>query len=271
MKATIVPADKREAIALRLWAKADRSAGDSACWPWKSAVDAKGNARFSLNRSNELAARIVYALQHQEGVPVGAMVTHDCGNAACVNPAHLKLSSSSVGVRKRRHRGSLIKRSARPSREEIAARRFWSHVDVIGPDNCWPWSLAKHGRGYGAVTIGGRTFTSHRVAFCLAHGFDLHRLSRQLLVCHTCDNRVCCNPEHLFLGEAVDNTRDMIRKGRKALQTGEDASSAKLSRADVEEIRQRRSVDGESWASLGRTFGVTAPAVRAAAIGVTWK
>jgi hypothetical protein len=51
---------------------------------------------------------------------------------------------------------------------------------------------------------------AHRVSLLIASGpFDM-----RLLVCHRCDNPSCVRPEHLFLGDAVDNMQDMSRKGR---------------------------------------------------------
>jgi hypothetical protein len=59
-----------------------------------------------------------------------------------------------------------------------------------------------------------------------------------LCVCHHCDNPPCVNPEHLFLGTQADNMRDMITKGRRARQTGENAPGRKLTAEQVEEIRK---------------------------------
>jgi hypothetical protein len=88
------------------------------------------------------------------------------------------------------------------------ADRFWSHVKVGQPDECWPWTGELAGMGYGRFRIGDRSIGAHRVAFILVNG------TLENLACHRCDNRPCCNPAHLFDGDYVANARDMCNKGR---------------------------------------------------------
>lgn len=90
------------------------------------------------------------------------------------------------------------------------AERFWLKVDkTAGPDGCWPW-LGSVRKGYGAFSVRGRCLTASRVAWALEAGTD----PTERFVCHRCDNPLCCNPAHLFLGTASDNQIDMLRKGR---------------------------------------------------------
>lgn len=111
-------------------------------------------------------------------------------------------------------------------------RRFISdNVEIDPVTKCWNWTGAIHHVGYGVMRIPGRSAVSvHRVSFQLWKGIPKHRC-----VCHTCDNRKCCNPKHLFSGSHRDNTKDSIRKGRWPV--GERSSQSKLTRRQVELIR----------------------------------
>jgi hypothetical protein len=79
------------------------------------------------------------------------------------------------------------------------AERFWSKVDMCGPNECWPWTgagwSAKGGRsGHIRIYVEGapRNTAASRVAWELAHG----PIPSGLFVCHHCDNPPCVNPAH---------------------------------------------------------------------------
>lgn len=93
---------------------------------------------------------------------------------------------------------------------EAHADRFWEKVAKGEPDECWNWTSTVIATGYGHFWFN-RTFVrAHRVAKYLTDG----KLSTEICVLHTCDNRACCNPAHLFTGTYRDNAVDMREKGR---------------------------------------------------------
>lgn len=121
-----------------------------------------------------------------------------------------------------------------------------------GANGCLLWTRATFGSaGYGAVWHDGRTQGAHRVAYELANG----PIPTSMLVRHKCDVRRCVNPEHLELGTYADNAQDCVARDRKA--TGEYSANARLSDADVAEIRETYASGAWTQRALARRYGVT--------------
>ena len=89
--------------------------------------------------------------------------------------------------------------------------KFWDKVVISGEDECWEWTGARDRGGYGSFTHKGVTLKAHRVSWV---EFNKKEVPSGLYVCHSCDNRLCVNPAHLWIGTAKDNTQDMMKKGR---------------------------------------------------------
>ena len=147
--------------------------------------------------------------------------------------------------------------------------RFWSHVNVRGPDECWPWTAAiKKQNGYGCFVTKEGLYLAHRIAYRIHHQDD----PGVLLVCHHCDNPPCCNGAHLFKGTDKDNSDDRIAKGRSGIRPcGESHGRVKLTENDVLEIRKLWNKELRNSKSLSKQFGVTQSTIRAAASRKSWK
>lgn len=86
---------------------------------------------------------------------------------------------------------------------------------IIDERGCWLWQGTLGLTGYGQTNYRGQTTTIHRVMYKLVNKIEL---SKKQYVCHHCDVRNCCNPEHMFVGTQFDNMADSVRKGRHAEQ-----------------------------------------------------
>lgn len=119
--------------------------------------------------------------------------------------------------------------------EDPILKRFISKINICSDDECWLWLASRSKNGYGQFSLNDTMVKAHRVAYFLNHGeLPLYNNEgEELIVCHSCDIKICCNPKHLFLGTFRNNTMDMLSK-----QRGKGQFSAKLSAKNIQLIRE---------------------------------
>jgi len=165
---------------------------------------------------------------------------------------------------------------------------FQSSYRVNEVSGCWEWAGNTNPKGYG---------TFHRGGYQLAHRWAYATLKapipRGLCVCHTCDNRACVNPDHLWVGTQQENIADMIAKGRDLkyvgprpwvakfgdenpsrthrhrMPRGEQTNTAKLTAGDVLEIRRIGSSVPQT--ELAARYGVSQVNIGCVLLRKTWK
>lgn len=146
---------------------------------------------------------------------------------------------------------------------------LWLKVkNVPISESCIEWDRTRQSKcdGYGQVLFEGRLWLTHRLSFHLHRG----EIVPGMCVCHSCDNKACYNPLHLFLGTRVDNMQDCLSKGRFYRAAGELSRNAHLTESDVKEIRQARRYKGY-LTDLSAKYQVSKSAIADAMKGRTWK
>lgn len=76
---------------------------------------------------------------------------------------------------------------------------------------CLEWTGSVNASGYGRVYVDGKLVYTHRYAYEQAKG----EIPAGSVIRHTCDNRRCCNPDHLIVGTPAENYADMRERGRE--------------------------------------------------------
>lgn len=118
---------------------------------------------------------------------------------------------------------------------------FWSRIAKT-EHGCWEWDKPGKG-GYGTFSYLGTDWLPHRFAYTLVKGEI--PAGKVNAICHTCDNRRCCNPDHLYLGDDSTNQIDKVRRNR--------APQAKLTQSDALVIR----LDQRPMKVIAKEYGVT--------------
>jgi hypothetical protein len=151
--------------------------------------------------------------------------------------------------------------------------RFWAKVEIVDDeDSCWPWTRGVHPEGYGIFQWTPPGETKSRASYASRVALYLVTGVLPVVACHTCDNRPCCRPKHLYDGTHQTNGADKAARGRgcgKPDQHGQNNDSAVLTDAIVVEAR-RRSKAGETQRAIAESLGFRQPTLAYAIQGKTW-
>ncbi|PCJ39145.1 MAG: hypothetical protein COA71_14610 [SAR86 cluster bacterium] len=228
----------------------------STCHWWLGAPNKKGCSSFRIKGAKETVHRIAYKF-YKGPIPDGLCVSQTCKNRLCVNPQHLTLRTKDE-VRK-----SGIP-TIRKNHSKTLQERFEDKIELIPFSTCHWWIGVEGARGYGVVKVQGEQVSTHRFAYELYKG----PIPKDLCVLHHCDNKLCCNPQHLFLGTIADNNRDKCEKDRQT--KGEENGDAKLTTEEVLEIRSLRS-KGYTCQSIGDMYDICRQHVSSICRKKAWK
>lgn len=136
--------------------------------------------------------------------------------------------------------------------------------------DCWLWVGAKMGSGYGVMRDSDQSMQgAHRISYKLYKG----DIPKDKIICHTCDNKSCVNPDHLFLGTQSDNMQDMHKKGRANFggrnQTGKNNNAVKVTEDQVITIKKLHKQKIKQ-ADIAKITGVSRPNVWCIVHGKSW-
>lgn len=140
--------------------------------------------------------------------------------------------------------------------------RFWSKVDQCSDSECWNWVDAIS-KNYGYFGINSNVYLAHRISYYIHYKED----PGELLVCHECNNKLCVNPHHLFLGTNQENIQHSFDSGISS-HRGILHPKAILTNADIREIRKLEGTMTQT--KIGKLFGVSRGAITGILTGRKW-
>ena len=138
----------------------------------------------------------------------------------------------------------------------------WDLVQQKTADECWPWLGCKNSTGYGSMMVSQKAYSAHRIIFSLVNpGLITYEAPKNKqakeFILHKCDNRECCNPAHMTLGNYADNIQDAKQKGRTRTVRGAAHKKAKLTAEQAQAIRAMHN-SNTTYVELGKMFNIHA-------------
>jgi len=161
-------------------------------------------------------------------------------------------------------------------------KSFLAKVDGTNEQGCWLWIGARYPNGYGAMSFLGKVVPAHRAGWMIAN--RVMEFPEGMYACHSCDVKLCVNPDHITPGTPSENSKHAWRSRREGKKTQEVAPQISLlerrtlygdnrcilTEAIVLEMKRRRKDEGCSYGALGRDYGVSETTARFACQEKRW-
>lgn len=199
--------------------------------------------------------------------PEGAKQTGNFWNCVCECGIHRVVYGTTVKNGKSKSCGCLksevnstMMKVMRLKQSGTLEQRFFSRFAKL-KNGCWQWRAHTDKDGYGVLPGDSKNTRAHRFSY----EFHKGKIPDGMVVCHSCDNPGCVNPEHLFTGTTKDNAQDALKKQRHYV--GEKNGRSKLTEQQVKNIL----VSPLNGPELAEMYGVDRATINSIKRRSTWK
>lgn len=176
----------------------------------------------------------------------------ECGNEIVARGASLKQGRPKSCGCKKSEKSRLMMKALRLKQSGTLQDRFLSRFNH-SDNGCWEWNGHKDKDGYGILPTNHSAVRAHRYSIHYFKGVD----PSGFVVCHSCDNPSCVNPDHLFLGMPIDNVGDMLAKQRDRM-IGSRNNKSKLDERKALEIYNSK----DTSSNLASFYGVSVSTIK---------
>ena len=280
---TITPAMQSAIYEARFWKYVDTESCE--CHLWTGGKDWDGYGMFNAPKS--IRAHIWIYKTLIGPIPLGYIVGHLCNVPCCVNIEHLICQSEADNAAYRvacgRARGGKLgsgdfgwgASGIRSKPYDVPAVRFWSKINRNGPvpshvphlGNCWLWTGAIGGFGYGNFGYQKTTRAAHIIMWLETNG----AIPDGLKVLHKCDIPNCVRPDHLELGTQLENVRQKEERGRGNHANGERCALTKHNAEIVRRARELYKPRVFGYRAVGEALGIPLQTARTMISRMAWK
>lgn len=148
-------------------------------------------------------------------------------------------------------------------------QRFWSKVDIRSKNECWNWIGGKNSPGYGRFRLPRQRKSENAHKFIYEWLFG--KVPKGMCVCHTCNNRACVNPRHLYCGTPSDNMKDRVKDGTQSggANKGEKHHMNKFSKDTIDRVKTML-LEGHSGKEISDKFGISRTHISRIKKGKNW-
>ncbi len=157
------------------------------------------------------------------------------------------------------------------------------NAQITKTETCWIWTGYKDAKGYGRISFRDGKRVIHIFAHRFSYSIIKGDIPKGMNICHKCDNPICVNPEHLFIGTTQDNVNDRVNKNRSAKgikngththpetrHIGSTHKISKLKERDILVIKEMAKA-GLSHRRISKLFDISRPRISQIIKGIAWK
>ena len=220
--------------------KSDCIINDEGCWVWQKRLDSAGYANKRIKNKDWLLHRYVHIILGNNPPPSSKhTVDHICRNRACIAPDHLRWATASEQGYNKKNRSAYSKHLSRPPKASCLEDRlnWYLQQSEIDENGCMIAPIRPKDRGYIQIIYSSKAYRLHILSALQKYSLPITRISyesftKENIVLHKCNNRACCNSDHLEIGTGKEGNR------QNSIDARSYNKGVKLKAQDIPELRE---------------------------------